>query len=283
MNQLITAEFRKIRTTKLWWALLIPAAVVSLVFTWGGAALGTIGEINNGSRGLLPIALPAFAQGIGYAAVFGLILGGTAVTGEMRHKTITTTYLTATTRGSVLLAKQVAYGTVGVFYGVVCMVAATLGAVLGSNLPDAGAWFTLAAVGVLAMALWTLLGVGLGALVGNQVGTIVGGVVYVLVVEIVLNAVMRINDLGQIPPYLPNKSSGDMVSTLAFDLFTETAPRGRSRSREWIPSCANCSGCSTHRRGGRAGSCSWGGPPCSGSLATSPPAGGISRDSIKSL
>ncbi|MFD1047037.1 hypothetical protein ACFQ1S_16530 [Kibdelosporangium lantanae] len=67
---------------------------------------------------------------------------------------------------------------------------------------------------------------GLGALVGNQVGTIVGGVVYVLVVEIVLNAVMRINDLGQIPPYLPNKSSGDMVSTLAFDLFTETAPRG---------------------------------------------------------
>jgi len=226
VRRLITAEFRKIRTTKLWWALLIPAAAVSLVFTWGGAALGTIGEINSGSRGMLPIALPAFAQGIGFAAVFGLILGGTAVTGEMRHKTITTTYLTASTRGSVLLAKQVAYGVVGLLYGIVCMIAATLGAVFGSNLPDAGAWFTLAAVGVLAMMLWTLLGVGLGALIGNQVGTVVGGVVYVLVVEIVLNAVMRFNDLGQIPPYLPNKSSGDMVSTLAFDLFTETSPRG---------------------------------------------------------
>lgn len=226
MNRLVIAEFRKIRTTRLWWALLIPAAVVSLVFTWGGAALGTVGDLNRGSRGLLPIALPAFAQGIGFATVFGLILGGTAVTGEMRHKTITTTYLTASTRGSVLVAKQVAYAVVGLFYGVVCMVAATVGALLGSNLPDAGAWFTLAAVGVLAMVLWTLLGVGLGALIGNQVGTIVGGVVYVLVVELVANAVMRFNDLGQIPPYLPSKSSGDMVSTLSFDLFTATAPRG---------------------------------------------------------
>jgi ABC-2 type transport system permease protein len=226
VNRLVTAEFRKIRTTHLWWALLIPAAAVSLVFTWGGAALGTVGDLNRGSRGMLPIALPAFAQGIGFATVFGLILGGTAVTGEMRHKTITTTYLTSPTRGSVLIAKQVAYGTVGLVYGIVCMVAATLGAVLGSNLPDAGAWFTLAGVGVLAMVLWTLLGVGLGALIGNQVGTIVGGVVYVLVVEIILNTVMRFNDLGQIPPFLPSKSSGDMVSTLSFDLFASTSPRG---------------------------------------------------------
>ncbi|MEV4319183.1 ABC transporter permease [Actinocrispum sp. NPDC049592] len=219
MDRLIRAEFRKIFTTNLWWALLIPAAVLSLVFTWGGAALGTLGDVTRAARGQnIPLALPFFAQGINFATVFALILGGTAVTGEMRHKTITTTYLTSPKRGDVLAAKLAVYSSIGVLYGLVCMVAATLGALFGSNFPEAADWFTLAGVGVLAMVLWTLLGVGLGALIGNQVGTIVGSVVYVLVVEPIVSVVLRTNDLGDIPPYLLNKSGGDMVSQIALDL-----------------------------------------------------------------
>jgi ABC-2 type transport system permease protein len=226
VNRLITAEYRKVFTTHLWWALLIPAAVVSLVFTWGGAALGALGDLSQSARGALPVALPAFAQGISFATVFALILGGTAVTGEIRHKTITTSYLTGPTRGAVLTAKQLVYASIGAIYGVVCMVAATLGALLGSNFPDASSWFALAGVGVIAMVLWTLFGVGLGALIGNQVGTIVGGVVYAMIIEPIGNTVMRFNDLGEIPPYLPNKTSGDMVSSLSFDLFFQDLPRG---------------------------------------------------------
>jgi ABC-2 type transport system permease protein len=224
MKRLIKAEYRKIFSTKLWWALLIPAAVLSLAFTWGGAALGTLGEMQSIGAGVLPLSLPAFAQGINFATVFALILGGTAVTGEMRHKTITTSYLTGPTRGAVLTAKQIVYASIGAVYGVTCMIAATFGALFGDNLPDAGDWFTLAAAGVLAMSLWTLLGVGIGALIGNQVGTTLGATLYVLVVEPILAPLMRGQDLGEIPPYLPNTSGSNMVSTLSFDLFFDGLP-----------------------------------------------------------
>jgi ABC-2 type transport system permease protein len=219
MELLITAEYRKILTTKLWWALLIPAAVLSLGFTWGGAVIGAVADVSRSLRGTLPLALPGFAQGINYATVFALILGGTAVTGEMRHKTITTSYLTGPTRGAVLTAKMLVYSTFGALYGVVCMLAATIGALLGNNFPDGGDWFALAGVGVLAMIMWTLVGVGIGALMGNQVGTIVGTVVYVLVIEPILSIVLRTNDLGQIPPFLPNSAGSSMVTSLSFDLF----------------------------------------------------------------
>jgi ABC-type transport system involved in multi-copper enzyme maturation permease subunit len=231
MDRLITAEYRKIFTTKLWWALLIPAAVLSLAFTWGGAALGALADLRRAAGEAIPLALPAFAQGINFATVFVLILGGTAVTGEIRHKTITTSYLTGPTRGSVLAAKLVVYSTIGALYGVVCMVAATLGALLGNNFPNADAWFKLAGAGVLAMILWTLLGVGVGALIGNQVGTTVGLVVYVLIVEPIIGVVLRTNDAGQIPPYLLNTSGGNMVSDLSLDLFFANFP-GTSRSSQ---------------------------------------------------
>jgi ABC-2 type transport system permease protein len=230
MNRLIRAEYRKIFTTKLWWALLIPAAVLSLVFTWAGAALGTLGDLSRSAGGVVPLSLPAFAQGISFATVFALILGGTAVTGEIRHKTITTSYLTGPTRAAVLTAKQLVYASIGAMYGLVCMLFATLGALLGNNFPKADAWFALAGAGILAMVLWTLLGVGLGALIGNQVGTIVGSVVYVLVVEPILSVVLRTNDIGQVPPYFLNKSGGDMVSSLSMDLVFTNLPgsfRGR--------------------------------------------------------
>jgi ABC-type transport system involved in multi-copper enzyme maturation permease subunit len=231
MDLLIKAEYRKIFTTKLWWALLIPAAVLSLAFTWGGAALGLVGDIQREVGGTLPLALPAFAQGINFATVFALILGGTAVTGEIRHKTITTSYLTGPTRGAVLSAKLIVYTTIGALYGVVCMVAATLGALLGNNFPDAGDWFALAGTGALAMVLWTLLGVGLGALIGNQVGTIVGSIVYVLVVEPVIAVVLRATDAGQVPPYLPNTSGSQMVSAHSLELLLNNLPFASAREQ----------------------------------------------------
>src|SRR5690606_41566665 len=102
MGRLITAEFRKIFTVKLWWALLIPAVLLSLGFTWAGSALGTLGELQEEVGGAVPFALPAFAQGINFTTVFAVILGATAVTSEMRHKTNTTTHLTCCSRGHVL-------------------------------------------------------------------------------------------------------------------------------------------------------------------------------------
>lgn len=234
MGRLISAEYLKVFTTKLWWSLLIPAALLSLIFTWGGAAIGALGSVKEEVGDALPLALPAFAQGINFATVFALILGGTAVTGEIRHKTVTTSYLTGSSRGAVLAAKLFVYMTMGALYGVVCMLAATLGGLFGGNLPDMSAWFELAGVGVIAMIMWTLLGVGVGALLANQVGTIVGLVVYVLVVEPILAVVLRGNDLESIPPYLLNTSGGNFVNDLSIDLFAKTLPSGNQDFRDAV-------------------------------------------------
>lgn len=228
MDRLIKAEFRKIFTTKMWWALLIPAVLLSLGFTWAGAAIGTLGELQDQAGQFIPLALPAFAQGINLATVFAVVLGAMSVTGEMRHKTITTSYLTGDSRGAVLTAKLITYTGMGAIYGLACMGAATLGAVFGGNMPDADLWFELAGLGVLAMILWTLLGVGVGALIGSQVGAVVGIVLYVLVAEPVLGAVLRGNDIESIPPYLPNGSGSGMVNDLSLDLFVQGFPPGLS-------------------------------------------------------
>lgn len=234
MGRLINSEYRKLFTTKLWWALLIPAALLSLSFTWGGAAIGALGEIKEETGEAIPLALLAFAQGINFATVFALILGGTAVTSEIRHKTITTSYLTGSSRGAVLASKLFVYMTMGALYGLVCMAAATLGAVFGGNLPDSGAWFSLAGAGVVAMIMWTLLGVGVGALLGNQVGTTVGLIVYVLVIEPIIAVVLRSNDLASIPPYLLNNSGSNFVTDLSIDLFADTLPFGGNDFRSAI-------------------------------------------------
>ncbi|WP_028850080.1 ABC transporter permease [Thermocrispum municipale] len=226
MGRLITAEFRKIFTVKLWWALLIPAVLLSLGFTWAGSALGTLGELQEEVGGAVPFALPAFAQGINFTTVFAVILGATAVTSEMRHKTITTTYLTGSSRGAVLTAKLITYTVMGLVYGVACMGAATLGALFGGDLPDGALWFELAGVGVLALMMWTLLGVGAGALIGNQTGAIVGLVIYTLILEPIVAQILRSNDAEKIPFYLPNGSGSGMVSDLSLDLFVEGFPGG---------------------------------------------------------
>ena len=41
MGMLINAEFRKILTTKLWWALMIPAFLLAFGWAWGTSALTT--------------------------------------------------------------------------------------------------------------------------------------------------------------------------------------------------------------------------------------------------
>lgn len=232
MGRLIKAEFLKVFTTKLWWALLIPAAVLSLAFTWGGAAIGVLGEVQDNAGGALPLSLPFFAQGINFATVFAMILGGTAVTSEIRHKTITTSYLTGPSRGSVLAAKLAVFSAIGAIYGLACMLSATLGAVFGGNFPDTADWFLLAGTGVVAMIMWTLLGVGLGALIGNQVGTTVGLLIYVLVAEPIIAGVLRGNDAPGVPGYLPSTAGGNMVTNLSIDLFVEGLPGDPARNQE---------------------------------------------------
>src|SRR5690606_1798202 len=114
---------------------------------------------------------------LGY--VFPLAMGALAVTAEFRHRTLSATLLAEPDRTVVLVSKLIVQGGVGAFLGFCgvagAMVAAASALAIGGEptvLGDPAIWGT-AALAVLALALWGMVGVGFGALVPNQVASIV--------------------------------------------------------------------------------------------------------------
>jgi ABC-2 type transport system permease protein len=237
MGRLISAEFRKILTTRLWWALLIPAILLAAGWAWGwSAAISSL--VNDASdseeiRGLgirledLSWSSIALTRSMNIATVFPMVFGALAIAGEINRKTITTTFLTAPTRASVLGAKAVTYVVWGLIYGVVVAGAASLGAMLGSDakyLPAGGDWILIMLAGVFACVLWTLLGMGVGALLGSPVGTLVLLLIYALVVgpvgELILTGVTEGSHIAGV---MPNGSANGLTGSTATQLLFDQA------------------------------------------------------------
>jgi ABC-type transport system involved in multi-copper enzyme maturation permease subunit len=228
MGNAVRSEFRKIFTTKLWWALLIPAVVVGFLANLGFAAVqedaAQAGEL--GVR--IPIALLSLGFSFGFTTIFAAIFGAMAVSGEFRHRTIGVTYLTGQSRGAVLAAKLVAYGVMGLVYGVMTLIFATIGALAGGGsnaLPSAGAWLLVSLVGIVIIALLTVLGVGLGGLISNQTVVVVVLLAYTLVGEAVLRVLLQAMKIETVVDYLPITAGRDSLETFSLDRFlTELAP-----------------------------------------------------------
>lgn len=216
---LVLAELSKIRTTRLWWGLLLGA----VAFTAVGAGVtagfaGVEGAGGPGGQSLPPVESPAllrsaYGSGFNGAYVFALILGVAGMTGEYRYLTITPTFLVSPRRYPVVLAKLVAHLVAGLVYGAVCaavavsvagtVVVAFKGGSLGltaDGVPRA------IALSVVAVALWTLLGIGLGTLLRNQVAAILTGVLLAFLVDPLLGVALDAldSDLGK---YLPTQAS----------------------------------------------------------------------------
>ncbi|GAA2809902.1 ABC transporter permease [Crossiella cryophila] len=230
MGALIKSELRKIFTTNVWWALLIPAALVTLLVTLGGSAFGMLissvasqaqdTEIN------VPLALLVFPAAVNFGTIFTTIFGGLAVAAEFQHRTITTTYLTAPSRTSVLLAKLAAYAGFGLLYGVVIALFGSIGALLTldiDNFPNLGSWLLLCLVAVLSNVLWAVLGVGLGALMSNQIA-IVLVVPLGALVERLLRGLLGAQGVGEVGNFLPNAVGNGLVSGVGQDLFLDNIP-----------------------------------------------------------
>ncbi|MBP2474501.1 ABC-2 type transport system permease protein [Crossiella equi] len=228
MGALIRSEFRKVLTTNVWWALLIPAAIVTMLTVLGGGLLGFIfdslvAQFEEFSDVSLPVALIAFASGLNIGTIFAAIFGGLSMAGEFQHRTITTTYLTAPNRTATLLAKMAVYGVFGLGYGLVNVVFGTVGALVGQGVdkfPDVGEWLAVSGLGLLVTVLWTLLGVGLGALVRSQIGVVLI-VPLSSFVEFLLGAVLSTQNAEEVTAFFPNSSASNALSGLAGQFFLD--------------------------------------------------------------
>jgi ABC-2 type transport system permease protein len=230
MGRLVTAEFRKILTTRMWWALLLPAAV--LAFGWSSIAALLTSEVAQGVRdapelqgtGLTfqnaPWSVVAQARAINVSTLFPMLFGALGVSGELNRRTITTTFLTAPNRSSLIGAKGIAYAVWGVIYGVVISLLALLGTLTGAQgqyLPSAGGFLLVAVAGVIASVLWTLFGLGVGALIGSTTATVILLALYAAVAEPVVDLALH----NGVATGLPNGSADGLPGGAAGQIIID--------------------------------------------------------------
>lgn len=186
MTALVRAEALKIWTTRVFFGLC--AAVAAFTILGVVAGILTAGDSGSPSLGTAASTRNIFGSA-GPAGLFALVLGILAVTGEIRHGTITQTFLITPRRPQIVMAKLIAI-----------LLAGTALALLGSVITVIVAWPWLAAkgvsvsffsgdvawvlvLGIIATALFGVIGVGVGAIVRNQVAAVVGALVWEFVVE----------------------------------------------------------------------------------------------------
>ncbi len=219
MNDLVAAEWLKLRTTRL---LLgsIPAALALSFAAVAGAVLSADGvaelESTEGLRQSLSVT--------GTGAILVLVVGILISAGEYRHGTAVDTFLTTPRRHRVVAAKLTVGAGVGLGAGAITSLASVglaglLYSVEGATFPfdDAEVWLILA--GTLAYTtLFAIVGVALGTLVRNQVLAVATALAWLAVVEHTLVALVP--DLGR---WLPAAAGQAIVRTPVDGLLTPLA------------------------------------------------------------
>lgn len=227
MTAALRTELRKISTTRTWW--LIAAAMFAYMLVIGAimALSFVLGMRENtstfpGQEAVVmdpeAIASSVYTLAVALGYIFPAILGALAVTTEFRYHTITPTLLAEPRRTLVLTAKLVAV----LPYSVVVAVAGVAGAVIGGAatlsvlgeptlLGDADMWRTIA-MSVVALVLWSLVGVGFGSVLTNQVAAIVVLLVFTQFVEPLLRILLAQFEVTEaVSKFLPG-AAGEAIA-----------------------------------------------------------------------
>jgi ABC-2 type transport system permease protein len=211
MIRLIRGEFLKLRTTQVWFWLLLAAIAISALFVIAPLASNSVkdgqdvAEMFNGS-------------GLAYLVLF--VLGVLGVTTEFRYQTITPALLQTPSRWALVTAKMISYALLGVGYAIVCVgiqLAIALPWLAGKNIHFSwsGDHVTRVLIGVfIILVLYGIVGLGVGALLRNQIVAVVVGVIFLAVVQ---NIFVIIPGVKHIYPYLPGGADNALLAVKAGD------------------------------------------------------------------
>ncbi|MGO1735375.1 MAG: ABC transporter permease [Leucobacter sp.] len=231
----LSAEFRKVTATKIWWILALVLAVYSAMMAATFAALFVAMADALGAE--VPALPEQEAANIVYATVtsFGyvipLLLGSLMATGELRHRILGLAFIAEPKRIVVLLSKTVVLLALGVVIGVVGLIgsvaagAGVIGLTDSSPMLGTGETWQLFARVIVAMALWAVIGFGIGALVRNQAFAIVLALVFTQFLEPVLRMGAQFWDWSaSVARFLPGSATDAFVGASALDMsFAESA------------------------------------------------------------
>lgn len=224
----LRTEVRKIRTTRTWWLIalamlgymLVMAAIMaaSFAFSMRAAESGSVPSSDQMVLDPRSTASSVYTLAVALGYIFPAVLGALVVTTEFRHRTITPTLLSEPRRTLVLGGKLVAVLPFALAVAVAGVVGTVLGgaatlAVLGEPtfLGDAQMQRTIA-MSVVALVLWSLVGVGFGAVLTNQVAAIVVLLVFTQFVEPLLRLLLAQFDATEmVSRFLPG-AAGEAIA-----------------------------------------------------------------------
>jgi ABC-2 type transport system permease protein len=206
MVRLIRAEFLKLRTTQVWFWLLLAAIAIAALLTIAPIASG---EVKTG-RDVANIFTSSVTS---YVPVF--VLGVLGVTTEFRYQTITPTVLGTPSRWALVTAKMITYAIVGALYAAVCLLIQLAIAVPWLSADDID--YSLSAdhipralIGVFAVvAIFGIIGLGAGALLRNQIVAVTVGVIFLLVLQ---NVLIAIPGVKHAYPFMPGGATGAILA-----------------------------------------------------------------------
>lgn len=230
----LSAEYRKVISTRLWWVLAIVlagySAMIAATFAFMfGAMTELMAEASGGAAAPVTLSAQQIANTV-YASVssFGyaipLLLGALMATGELRHGTLGLTFTLEPKRGLVLGAKVV----VLLGFGFVLGIAGLIGA-MGAGAPVLAATGADPAIGstetwlvalrvLVAIAVWAVIGFGVGTLVGNQAIAIVVALVFTQFVEPLLRTGAQFWEWSaQVARFLPGAATDAFVGASLMD------------------------------------------------------------------
>lgn len=227
MNAALRTEWRKIATTRVWWItagvmfvyMVAMAAIMAASFVVGMTSEQAV--IPGGEAMVLDardVASSVYTLAVALGYIFPALIGALTITAEFRYRTITPTLLAEPRRSLVLgakLATVVPFGLVVAIAGMAGVVlggAATL-AVMGEPtfLDDAQMW-RIIGLSVVALVLWSLVGVGFGSVLTNQVAAIVVLLVFTQFVEPILRILLAQFDATEaISKFLPG-AAGEAIA-----------------------------------------------------------------------
>lgn len=197
MVRLIRAELLKLRTTQVWFWLLLAAVAIAGLFVIAPLASNDIHTTDD-------VAGMFTSSGAAYIPVF--VLGVLSVTTEFRYQTITPTVLATPSRWALITAKMITYALVGAVYAAICLLIQL--AIALPWLSSKGIHVSLgsdhlprALGGVFAVvALFGIVGLGAGALLRNQIVAVTVGVIFLLVLQ---NLLLIIPVVKHVFPFMP--------------------------------------------------------------------------------
>ena len=198
MIRLIRAEFVKLRTTQVWFWLLLAALGICVLVVLGSFLS------NPGVQSASDVPQIFAAADQACLAVF--VLGVLGVTTEFRYQTITPTVLITPSRWTLISAKMIAYAALGILYALACVaiqLAMTLPWLASRNisfdLSDPNLRRALFGM-FLVLALYGIIGLGVGALLKNQIVAVTLGVIFLLILQNLLLAIPKVRNAW---PYMP--------------------------------------------------------------------------------